>query len=95
MTARSLLEFFVSDADNNFINFNSAEYDETFNSAITSTDDAEQTELYARCQAILSEQASSVYLQDMCDFVALGNGLAGYEFYPIYVMDLARVYFTA
>ncbi len=95
MTARSLLSFFVSDADNNFINFSSDDYDETFAEAISATDDAQQVELYGRLQEILSEDAASVYLQDLCDLVAMGNGLEGYEFYPLYVMDLSKVYFTA
>jgi peptide/nickel transport system substrate-binding protein len=96
MTARSLLSFFVSDADNNFINFSSDDYDETFAEAISATDDAQQVELYGPPSGdILSEDAASVYLQDLCDLVAMGNGLEGYEFYPLYVMDLSKVYFTA
>lgn len=94
MTARAMLERFTSDYGSNFINFNSAEYDETFKKAIACIDDAEQVEYYKQLQKILTEQAANLYIQDLCDLVAMGNGLQGYEFYPIYVMDLSKVYFT-
>ncbi len=94
MTARAMLERFTSDAGNNFVNFSSAEYDETFAAAISCTDDAEQTELYKKLQTILAEEAANLYLQDLCDLVAMRKGVGGYEFYPIYVMDMSKVYFT-
>lgn len=94
MTARAMLERFTSTAGDNFINFNNAEYDETFDKAISTTDEAEQVELYGKLQTILTEQAANLYIQDLCDIVALGNGVEGYEFYPIYVMDMSKVYFT-
>lgn len=94
MTARAMLERFSSDAGNNFINFSNAKYDETFAKAKASVDDAEQVELYKQLQAILAQDAANLYIQDMCDLVAMGNGVQGYEFYPIYVMDMSKVYFT-
>ena len=94
MTARAMLARFASDSGSNFINFSDDEYDSTFKQAVAATDDAEQVELYGRLQTILTEQAAGLYIQDMCDLVVMGNGLRGYEFYPIYVMDLAKVYFT-
>ena len=94
MTARAMLERFTSDAGNNFVNFSSAEYDETFAAAISCTHDAEQTELYKKLQTILAEEAANLYIQDLCDLVAMRKGVGGYEFYPIYVMDMSKVYFT-
>lgn len=94
MTARSMLERFTSDNGSNFINFSNDEYDEVFKQAVASVDADEQVERYGRLQEILTEQAANVYIQDLCDMVAMGNGLRGYEFYPLYVMDLSKVYFT-
>ncbi len=94
MTARAMLERFASDSSSNFIKFSSPEYDKTFKEAIACTDDAKQVELYGKLQTILTQDAANLYIQDMCDLVAMGNGLQGYEFYPIYVMDLSKVYFT-
>ncbi len=94
LTARAMLERFTSTAGNNFVNFNSEEYDKTFAQAIASTNEAEQTELYKKLLTILTEEAANLYIQDLCDIVAMGNGVGGYEFYPIYVMDMSKVYFT-
>ncbi len=94
MTARSMLERFTSDAGDNFMNFNNAEYDKVFKQAIASTDDEEQVGLYTRLQEILTEQAANLYIQDMCDIVAMQADVGGYEFYPLYVMDMSKVYFT-
>ena len=94
MTARAMLERFSSDSGSNFTNFSDPEYDKVFKEAIACTDDAKQVELYGELQTILTKDAANLYIQDMCDLVAMGNGLQGYEFYPIYVMDLSKVYFT-
>ncbi|MBP8640178.1 MAG: ABC transporter substrate-binding protein [Oscillospiraceae bacterium] len=94
MTARAMLERFTSDSGSNFTNFSDPEYDSTFKEAIACMDDTQQVEIYGKLQTILAQDAANVYIQDMCDLVAMGNGLQGYEFYPIYVMDLSKVYFT-
>lgn len=93
MTARAMLERWTSDHAKNMINFSNEEYDETFAKAIASTDDAEQTELYKRCEEILTEQAANVYIEDLCDLVAVNPALGGFRFYPIYVLDLSTVYY--
>ena len=92
LTARALLERFVSDKGNNFVNFSSAAYDEAFNAAISTTDEAQQTAAYKKCLTILSEEAANVYIQDLPTFVALNKKYAGYKFYPLYVQDIASLY---
>ncbi len=91
MTARALLERFTSTAGKNFINFNSTEYDETFAKAIAEADDNKATDLYKECEWILANNAANVYVQDLAEFVALNKKYTGYEFYPIYVMDIAKL----
>ena len=93
LTAGAMLDRWRSDASGNMINFSNAEYDETLDKATACVDDAEQTELYKRCEAILTEQAANLYIQDMCDLVAIKTTLGGYQFYPLYAMDLSTVYF--
>ncbi len=92
LTAAALLERFNSGNAKNFINFDCAEYDETYAAAAATTDDGEKTELYRRCEAILAEQAANVYIQDMANFAAMQPDVKGYEFYPLYVMDFSTVY---
>ena len=91
MTARALLERFYSKADNNFINFSSAEYDDLYEKVIVSIDDNEKTEMYKRMEEILSEDAANVYLQDMAEFVAINKKYTGYKFYPLYVLDMSKI----
>lgn len=94
LAPRYMLERFASTSGSNFINFNSAEYDEVLQKALGSTDDAEKVELYGRLQEILTEQAANLYIQDLCDIIVMQSNVSGYEFYPLYVMDMAKVYFT-
>ncbi len=91
MTARAMLERFLSDSGKNFVNYSNAEYDETLTKALNTTDDEEATKLYKDCLWILTNTAANVYIQDMAEFVAVNNKYTGYEFYPIYVMDIAKL----
>ncbi|MDO5475570.1 MAG: ABC transporter substrate-binding protein [Eubacteriales bacterium] len=91
LTARSLLERFTSDAGNNFINYNNAEYDELFAKAVACYDDAEQVKIYKEMEKNLTENAASVYVQDMADLVAVRKGLTGLTFYPLYVLDVSTL----
>ena len=91
LNAPSMLSRFQSDAGNNFVNFNSASYDETYKKATASIDDAEKTALYKDCLKILSEEAASVYIQDLPSFVVLNKKFTGYEFYPLYAQNIALI----
>ena len=95
MTARALLERFTSTYGSNFINYNNAEYDQLFQQALATYDDAEQTALYKQMERNLTEHAANVYIQDLADLVAVRSGLEGVTFYPIYVLDLSSIRYTA
>lgn len=95
LTAQAMLSRFTTDADNNFTNYSNELYDEVYAQARASTDDSEQVNMYKLLQQILAEDAANVYLQDLCDLVAISTELDGYEFYPLYVMDLSLVYYVA
>lgn len=91
LTARALLERFVSDAGNNFTNYKNTAYDEAFARAKASTDDAKKVKLYQECERILAEDAANVYIQDLPELVAIRKGYTGYQFYPLYVQDYAKL----
>ena len=91
ITARAMLERFVSDNGKNFVNYNNPAYDELYAKARACADDAEQTALYQQMETMLTETAANLYLQDMSDLVAIHSGLTGYTFYPIYAQDLSTV----
>ena len=93
LAASGCLARFQSENGKNFINFSDAEYDETYAKAMATVDEAEQTELFKRCETILAEKAANVYLQDPSSFAAMQTNIGGFRFYPaLYVMDLATVY---
>ncbi len=91
MTARALLERFTTDNAKNFINYSSANYDELFQKALNTYDDAEQTQVYKEMEKDLTANAANVYIQDLADLVAVRKGLTGLNFYPIYVLDVSTL----
>ena len=91
LTAAALLARYQSDAHNNMFNYANPEYDEVYAKASAATDDAEATELYRQCLKILADTAANVYIQDLAEFVVIRGTLTGYQFYPMYVMDMSTV----
>ena len=91
LSASSLLARYVSDSSKNLVHFNSKDYDEAYNKAVSTSDDKEKTEYYKECERILSKEAASVYIQDLPEFVALNKKYTGYVFYPLYVQDVAKI----
>lgn len=89
LNASGMLARWVSDHGKNMINYDNEEYDAAYAAAQKTYDDAEQTKLYKQCLQILSDTAANVYLQDLADFVAIHPDLQGFQFYPLYVMDMS------
>ena len=77
-----------------FINFNNEEYDKLYEQVQKSIDDTEQVELYKKMETILADDAANVYIQDMASEVVLRKNFGGYVFYPLYVLDMAKIYQT-
>lgn len=93
LAPKALLSRYQSDSSKNFINFSDSEYDEVLSLAMNSIDTQEKIKNYQRLQEILTEKAASVYLQDPAKLVAVNKKLAGFTFYPVYVLDMSKVYF--
>lgn len=87
-----MLGRYCSDHAKNMFNYKNEEFDSTYAAAVAATDDAEATALYKRCLEILSETAANVYTQDIAEFTVMNSELDGYEFYPLYVMDMSTIY---
>lgn len=94
MTPSNVMFRYVSTDPKNFINYSNKEYDEIYAKAIIENDDAKKAAYYKRLQQILSQDAASIYIQDAANIVAINKKLSGYQFYPVYVQDLASVYYT-
>ena len=95
LSAGALLNRWMSTNESNMISYNNPDYDAAMEAAAACTDPEEQTELYKQAARMLTETAANVYLQDLADFLLIRADLAGYQFYPMYVMDLSNVYYTA
>ena len=93
LTARALLERWISDNGKNMINFNDPEYDRVLKEAFAATSDEEQTALYKQAEKILSDDAANVYLMDPNDLTVINKKLSGYIFYPLFVIDLAKIHY--
>ena len=94
MTAREMLARYASENSKNFIGFSDGEYDDVVARAAATLDPEEQLALYKRAQEILSEQAASVWLQDLCDLAVLRPGLTGMTFYATYVLDMSTIHYA-
>lgn len=92
LTAKALLQRFESTAEDNFTNYSNPLFDETFAKAMLETEEEAKTAFYKECLLILAEDAANVYIQDLPEFVAYNKKYAGYEFYPLYVQDISKLY---
>ena len=93
VSPRSFLARYQSGDGSNFINFSSAEYDQVYQAALTETAEAKRRDLYREAQRIISENAASVYIQDIIGFRVFPRGkVRGVLSYPLYAVDLASVY---
>ena len=62
--------------------------------ALKSMADLEKTKYYKECETILATDAANVYIQDLADLVAVRKGIDGYQFYPLYAIDLSTITYT-
>lgn len=91
ISAKSYLGRYLSTSSKNFINYSSAEYDKVYNLAINEPDETKRIDLYKQAQKILSEDAASVYIQDISRLYAFRKGFTGFVNYPLYVLDLSTI----
>jgi len=90
VSPRSFLSRYHSQARDNFINFNNPSYDKVYEAALIESDEAKRISLYKEAQRIISENAASVYIQDILGFRAFTGGqFGGVITYPLYIIDFA------
>jgi peptide/nickel transport system substrate-binding protein len=92
ISPRGFLARYHSTNRSNFVNFKSPAYDRVYDAALTELDEAKRIGLYKEAQRILSEEAASVYIQDIIGFRAFPKNTQGFVSYPLYVLDFAPVY---
>ncbi len=94
LTASAMLQRWTTGDPSNMISYSNKEYDQNFAAAQASTDDEEQTALYKKCLEILNQTAANVYIQDLAEYVVINPALEGYQFYPLYILDMSTVKFS-
>jgi peptide/nickel transport system substrate-binding protein len=95
VSPRSFLSRYDTNAGDNFVNFSNPEYDKVYGEGTKEADVDKRTELYNQAQQILSDDAASVYIQDIVAVNVLRKGFAGAVTYPLFVTDFATIYKTA
>lgn len=88
------MERYQSDYKRNFINYNNSEYDRIFKLAIATVDKPQRIEYYKQLQGFLTNDAASVFIQNVAQMTAVSKKLDGYTYYPLYVQDMAKVYYV-
>ena len=93
VSPRSFLSRYLSDAGSNFINFSSPDFDRVYRAALTESDEQSRIDLYKEAQRIISENAASVFIQDILAFKVFRAGrFGGVVNYPLFVIDFASMY---
>ena len=93
LSPRSFLARYRSGDGANFINFNNGDYDRVYSEALTEGNDGKRNSLYRECQRLVSENAASVYIQDIMGFMAFTAGrFGGMVNYPLYVVDFSTIF---
>ena len=82
---------FHSKASNNFVNYNSEEFDKYFEAAKATSDDKEKVELYNEIQILMAKEAPAAYIQDPALLMAVNKDLEGVRFYPVQVLDMSGI----
>jgi peptide/nickel transport system substrate-binding protein len=93
VSPRSFLARYQSGASSNFVNFNNENFDRVYQAALAETDEARRIDLYKEAQRIISDNAASVYIQDILGFKVFPKGrFRGLINYPLYVIDFSSIY---
>jgi peptide/nickel transport system substrate-binding protein len=92
---RGFLSRYYSDSGTNFMNFNKAAFDVIYNESLTETDDEKRISLYKKAQRLISDEAASVFIQDIRGFMVFRkDAYSGFLSYPMYVIDFYSMNYT-
>jgi len=92
VSPRSFISRYYSTSGGNFINFSNPGFDKIYNSILTETDETKRIKLYRDAQRTITENAASVYIQDILYYKAVSKSFSGILDYPLYAVDFASIY---
>lgn len=88
------LKKYTSKASNNFMNYKNEKYDQLIEQAQKEVNEENRAKIYKDAQKTLAEDAACVFIMDPQFTVAMKKNIKGYQLYPIYVQNMASVYYT-
>ncbi|MDR2717388.1 MAG: ABC transporter substrate-binding protein [Treponema sp.] len=93
VSPKGFLFRYYSQDNSNFVNFANAGFDRIYNAILAETDEDKRIVLYKEAQRVISDNAASVYIQDILGFKAFRAGAYGGVLnYPLVVSDFASMY---
>jgi len=93
VSPRSFLSRYLSDNSSNFVNFKNPDFDRVYRAVLSESDEEKRISLYKESQRIISENAASVFVQDILGFRVFTAGrFGGIINYPLYIIDFATIY---
>jgi peptide/nickel transport system substrate-binding protein len=92
VSPRSFLARYHSASGSNFINFSNSDFDKIYDSILVETDETKRIGLYRDAQRAITENAASVYIQDILYYKAVSKSYDGILEYPLYAVDFASIY---
>ena len=95
VSPKSFLSRYHSNSENNFINFNSPEFDSIYDNILTESNEEQRLQLYIDAQRSIAQNSASVFIQDIFYFRAFrseSGGYGGVLNYPLYIIDFAEIF---
>jgi len=92
VSPRNFISRYYSKSGNNFINFSNSYFDKIYDSILVETDETKRIRLYREAQRAITENAASVYIQDILYYKVLSKSFDGVLEYPLYIIDFASIY---
>jgi peptide/nickel transport system substrate-binding protein len=93
VSPKGFLSRYNSNNNSNFINFASIDFDRIYDTILVETNENKRIVLYKEAQRIISDNAASVYIQDILGFKVFRAGAYGGVLnYPLFVSDFAAMY---
>lgn len=88
----SFLSRYVSDAGNNFVNYSSSDFDSAYEAAASALNEEDRLSGFKKCEKILTDDAASVYIEDISNILVYTNRFGGFASYPLYATDFSAIY---
>ena len=92
VSPRSFLSRYYSTSGSNFINFSNSSFDKIYDSILSESDETKRIKLYREAQRAITENAASVYIQDILYYKAISKSFSGILEYPLFAIDFASIY---